>query len=404
MRFKRILSAAVVGLLSLSATARADLFDLSVNGTSNDVRANGSSLPDLLDDLTKAQGKFQALDGQAYSASLKYGELSNAITLDSNAAGTDVTLRIPTTGLEKRFTGTTREAVQNQIEDFLLKNGSAAYAAFVQKVNELTVLGVIDGNPRATTAMMSDHAFYLFGINKPPRADAPAGGAAAPAFSIDASAGVTDREGVDASENFYNLALQTGIVGDRIGLTFSTIANYRMLDHSDSGSLGFELGLPLVIIPANKNGSGFCWQVTPTGSVAGGLSYDLAQGGTFWGVGVTSSLSLQVGQFVFVMANQYTHYDGFTITINDYEFQTNVSQDVIKNGLGVAYLFGPWFVDGSVTYTNFLQQAAVDDYISPAVGVGFRFGSSSGVHIGYRGDIADDYLASSGEISLYFAY
>ncbi len=405
MHLGRACAAVAIGVLVLSAVARAGLLDLSVNGSSTSINATGNSLPDLVDDLINAKGKFQSIDGQSYNASLNYGGLTNALTLDSNAAGTDVTLRIPRTGFVKQFTGSSRDAVQEQIEDFLLKQGSSAYADFVKLVNETTVLGVVDGNPRGSTAMMSDHAFYLFGMNKPVRADTAAGGKGAPAFSIDASAGVTNNDRLEkVDEDFYNIAIGTGFVGDRIGLTFSTVGNFRSINDSDSSSLGFELGLPIVIIPAAKNGSGICWQVTPVGSLAGGLSYDLAQGGTFWGIGVTSSLSMQVDQFVFTLANQITHYEGFTLQIDEYEFETNVSQEVVKNGLGVAYLFGAAYVDGSVTYTNFLHDAAVDNYWSPAIGLGYRFTPTSGVHIGYRGDFADQYTASAGEISFYFGY
>ena len=89
MRFQRITAAAILGLLAAATTVRGDLFDLSVTGSSTNINAKGSSVPDLVDDLLNSDGKFKDIDGQSYNASLKYGDVNNAITLQSNATGTD---------------------------------------------------------------------------------------------------------------------------------------------------------------------------------------------------------------------------------------------------------------------------------------------------------------------------
>ncbi len=402
MNLRRTGAAVVIGLSLFAGAARGDLLTLTVNGTSDNATVKGSSLPGLVDNLINTKGKFQTFDGQAYTASLKYGGINNAIVLDANASGTDVTLRIPSTGLVKHFTGANANDVQNQIKDFLLKDGSTEYAKFLQKINEQSLLGVVDGNPRATTALMSNHAFSLFGINKPVRTDVVAPGQTAPNFSIDASAGVANND--EADETFYNLAIETGICSDRIGVTFSTIANFRDVEGSELGSLGFELGVPIaMVIPTGAYG--LSWQLTPVGSVAGGASYDLAAGGTMWGIGITSSISARMDRLVFTLADQITHYEGFSMNIGDYKFDTDVSQNVVKNGVGVAYMISTnFYADGSLTYTNFLKDAAIDNYYTPSVGVNLKFSANSGFRIAYTGDFADHYTANGAELRFYLGY
>jgi len=402
MRFRRLGTAVVMGVASLAGPARGDVLNVAVNGTSNSANVSGSSLPDLVDDLIKSEGKFKEFDGQAYNASLKYGDVNNAITLDANAAGTDVTLRIPSTGLVKRFTGSSADDVQDQIKDFLLKDGSKEYAKFIEEINKQSLLGVVDGNPRATTAMFSDHAYRTFGLNRVPPQYGQGMSNVASNFRVDFEGGVTDND--EANETYFNGAIGTAIAGENIGVTFTTLLNYRDVDGSSLFSAGFELGVPIAIIPS-KGAHGLSWQVTPVGTIGGGASYDLAAGGTMWGLGVTSALSYQAGPLVFTLANQYTHYEGFSMDIGEYEFDTNVSQNLIKNGVGVAWLFGPVaYLDGSLSITNFLDDAAIDQYWTPSVGFGLKFGHASGIHFAYKGDFADDYRSHGGEIALYFGY
>ena len=62
------------------------------------------------------------------------------------------------------------------------------------------------------------------------------------------------------------------------------------------------------------------------------------------------------------------------------------------------------YVDASVAYTNFLQDAAVDGYWTPSVGFGFKFNDASGLRIAYEGDFANNYTSNGGTIQLYFGY
>jgi hypothetical protein len=404
MSFRPFSTLALLAVSVMAAGVDASPFGLTVNGTTDNISTRANSLPDLVDNLINAQGQFRAFDGQAFNANLTYGGVRNAMNFNANAAGTSATLTIPSTGFQRTFTGANRAEVQDQIEDFLLTDGLKAYGQFLQIINENSLLGIVDGNPRATTALMSDHAFYNFGLGRSPiqRLENPTAGAIASPLRFDFEGGVSDND--EADETFFSGALSTGIIGENLGVTFATIVNFRDLENAELFSVGFELGVPFFIIKPKDAERTLSWQVTPVGSVSGGASYDLAAGGTQWGLGVTSALSYRMGNLIFTLANQITHYEGFSIEIGNYEFDTLVDQDVLKNGVGVQYLTGWGFIDASISYTNFLQDAAVEQYWSPAVGVGFTWGEASGFRVGYKGDFDSDYTAHALEAMLYFGF
>jgi hypothetical protein len=403
MKF-RLLTVAMLAVMLIPSAGRADVFGLDVVGTSDSVRTRSDSLPDLIDDLINAEERFEVFDGQAFNANLTYGGVPNAMLFSTNAAGTSATLTIPSTGFTRTFTGDSRDDVQDQIEDFLLEEGAREYARFLEEINRRSLLGVVDGNPRATTAIMSDHAFTAFGLGRSPlaRLDSPARGNVASSFRFDFEGGVTNND--EADETFFTGALGTGFAGENLGVTLTSITNYRDVDGSQLFSVGFELGVPFFVIKPTDAERSWSWQLTPHASVSGGASYDLAAGGTQWGIGITSALSYRLDRWVFTLANQITHYDGFSLNIGEYEFDTLVEQQVVKNGVGVAYLTGWGFVDAGISYTNFLQDAAIDGYFSPTVGVGLMFGEASGFRVGYKGDFDSDYEAHGLQAMLYFGF
>ena len=167
MRWKTL---GFVAFLLAPAIARAqDPFSLSGQTTSGppaSVTATGSSMVDLVQNLIKAQGDFAAVQNQSFNAGLNYGGISNAIQFQANSTGTSATLSIPSTGFTRTFTGSSRQAVLDQIRDFLIKDGTTEYAKFLNEVNQVSILGVVDGNPRSATAVMSNSAFFRFGLQR----------------------------------------------------------------------------------------------------------------------------------------------------------------------------------------------------------------------------------------------
>ena len=120
---------------------------------------------------------------------------------------------------------------------------------------------------------------------------------------------------------------------------------------------------------------------------------------------MTSGLSYQAGPFMFTLANQITFFEGYPISVGDFDFNTDVSQQVLKNGVQVRYALNRnAYLDASFTYTNFLRDAAVRDYYSPSAGLTLRFGENGGLRVAYEGDYGTGFRTNGGSVQFYFNY
>src|SRR5262245_31443002 len=102
--------------LGLATAARArDLFILEAGG----VIDSGHDVERLVDDFLSHEGPFSALALQpSYSGTLDYLGITDAFTVQASAFGSQVVIRIPSTGFAHTFTGTSPDAVQNQVKDY----------------------------------------------------------------------------------------------------------------------------------------------------------------------------------------------------------------------------------------------------------------------------------------------
>ena len=408
----RAAAAAVIVLtaLAIPTIARAqDPFSLSGQTTSGppaQVTVTGSSVVDLVQNLIQSQAQFSSFQGQSFNASLNYGAIANAIQFQGNAAGTSATLTIPSTGFTRTFTGSSRQDVYNQIKDFLIKEGAREYAKFMKVVNQQSLLGVVDGNPQAATAVLSNTTFMRFGLHRSPLdAGALAGGKSAfgSGLRLDALGGTVD---TDEADGFYVQGALSSIsrIGDRIGLALAFPFSYREVQDAKLYMGGIEFAVPVVLLKP-MTGKGLFWEVTPsvTGAAAG--SVDFAAGGSFFGGGITSSLTIPFGNTAAItIGNGYYLYEGYHLDIGGYEFETDLSQQMLKNGAKITAGLGPLYVDVGATYTNFLQEAAMESYWSPTLGFGFGFGAGAGLRVSYQGDFGDGYRSHGAMATLYLNY
>ena len=398
---------AVLSTLPRAARAQ-DPFSVdaqTTSGPTEQVSVSGSSMIDLVQNLVESEDEFAGFSGQGFSASLNYGRINDAIQVTRNAAGTSATVTIPSTGFSRTFTGADEDEVYEEIEDFLLKEGAKEYARFLREVNERSLIAVVDGNPLSATALLSNSAYTRFGLQRSPL-DAGAltsttAWGAGLRFDFNAGQFSTEQEG----DGFYFAgALSSGFrLGDRIGISLASPFSYREVEGAKVYMGGFEVGVPIVILKPLL-GRGVVWQVTPhvVGAAAG--SEDLAAGGTFFGFGGTSSLSIPLGRSTaLTMGNGIYFYEGYPLNLGEYEFDTDLNQQVLKNGLKLTQGLGPISIDAGITHTDFLEESAIDYYWSPTVGVVGGIGTV-GIRLAYQGDFGEDYESHGGTVTLYLNY
>ncbi len=410
---KRIFFTAAAGAIVgfFHAAQAGDPFQITAQSTSGPpitTTATGSNLPNLLSDLIKDNGAFSSLQNASSTASLRYGTENNAILVDKNAAGTSATVSIPSIGFTKNFTGANSSDLEKQIENFAKKQGADVYGKFIQSVNQQTTLGVTDGNPLAATALFANQPYVQFGLQPSPAqpGEAPANPldkVATSNFRLDFDGGYSH---TDIGSGYYATgAVSLGFkFGENVGLVFTTPFEYRYVAGATAYDIGEEVSLPVVIIPP-RGQSGLSWMLTPTVFAGGAGSVDLASGGLFLGGGLTSSLSLQFAGFIFTLGDELNYVHGFPVTIGDYKFDTRLEQEVAKNGVKITRYFGNnLYIDGGITYSQFLQKAAVGEYWTPTAGVGLRFNSHAGLRVGYAGDFGPGFIDHGGAVQFYLNY
>jgi hypothetical protein len=385
-----------------------DPFDLSVQttaGAPESLTVSDSNLPDLVDELVKAKDRLATFQNKPVAATLNYGGVRDAIRFDQNAAGTSATLSIPLVGFSRTFTGPTRGNVRDQIVDFLLKESANPYARLLRQVNERSTVGVTDGNPLAATALMADGAYLRFGLHPGPMhpepRELPDQGAGL-RFDFDGGYAQTD----DPGDGYFASAHLSTLfrLSERVGLSFALPFQYRDVQGAQVYYLGGEIALPILLVGGDY--SDVEWTLTPAFLSAASGSLDLAAGGTFLGGGVTSSLHLHFGRSTMLtVANQISFFEGFPIDVGELHVNTDLSQQVVKNGVLVTQALGDRaFIDGGVTLTNFLQDAAIGQYLTPEAGVGLMFNDRAGLRVAYRGDFADGFTSHGGTVQLFFNY
>jgi hypothetical protein len=378
-----------------------DPLTLSAQGGPFSVTAGGDNVVDLVSNLIESEAEFEPLANNQIGASLRYGEEDNAVLFTRNASGTSATLTIPSTGFTRTFNAANEDELEEQIEDFLREDGADAYADFLAEMARQTSLGVNDGNPLATTSTLADLGFYRFGYRVRIPGDEPirlAGG-----WDVRLLGGVSETDAFDGW--FAGLGFgKNWRLSDNVGITWASNFRYRDIEGASVYQVGTTIGVPIALITSNDD-SGLSWHVTPAFVGGFGGSWDLAAGGFLAGGQITSSLALRAGGFTFVLANQFGFYEGLPIEISDFRFETDTSQQILKNGLMLIRDLGDdAYLDAGVALTNLLDDAFVDNYVSADVGVTLRLGDRSGLRLGYHGDYSDDFDTHGGNASLFFSY
>lgn len=442
---RRTLPALAAATLATAASAPAlaqDLFEVVVtpdDPTVMGITAGDSSLLDLTESLIDTSGAFASLAGEDFGASLRYAGVDDAIQFRLENNGTRAELTFPTLGETFVFDEADGD-VETQIEDFFKTDGGKTIAAFLKDMNRRSVVAVTDGNPLSTTARNAHYKFNRFGAHydmtrrekriargengAPPamglwRQPEGAGEAPGPAPSasrssqgwivsgsesglrarIDGHIGIIDTDAGDGTT--ATLAASGELRFNRhLGVALSMPISYHEVEGADVINAGVHLDVPIAfIVPQNPNG--FTWQLTPGALVAGAASIDMVAGGTFWGLGATNLLSYEHNGWNFSFATQFTHYESIELSVDEYDFDPDLSQDVLINGGRVTAPIGDnAYAYGGLAYTRFLEDAAVEDYFTPAIGVGYRSGNGFDFRLGYEGDFGDGYTSHGARVGL----
>jgi hypothetical protein len=395
---------ATIALLSLASRTRADNFFnvLSEGSGGTIVTGSGPNIIHLTDNLISLNGPFVSLIGQNVTTTMSWGGVPDAVKFTENAAGTSATLSFPTTGFSTTFTGSNPIDLQNEVHDFIKGDGEKAYAQFLQSMNQMSPVATLDGNPQSSTALISTDVFTRFGINNQ-QPTAYAGLSDGAYIALSGSGGDIRAAGLNGT--WAGFSLDSGVrLGSHVALSFGTTLAYRDTENSEAYTVAEEVALPITFIDCNENG--ISWQVAPWAFGGLSASYDQAAGGILVGGGGTSSLAWHFNGLTVTLGDQVSYTGNVSVSVEGYSFDTDIDQWILKNGIDAMYQFPgtPLFVDASMTYSNFLDRAAVPDYWTPSVGVGLAWGRYSSIRFSYQGDFAGNYNQNGGDIVFVLVY
>ncbi len=298
--------------------------------------------------------------------------------------------------IEKNFSATTRAELEAQITAYLKKDGALDYARFLAALGQRSVVGVLDGNPNAASAMTATGNFMEYGL-RPTETSAEREQDVAPegrsGFGSTADVGAFRSAGT-TGQTFSWTPMIPLVVGEsrRVRLELSLPLNYTQIEGADEYRVGAQLGVAVLVVKRTKT-QPWLWQVTPhAGAVVDG-SADMVAGGLLASGGVTSYTAYRANQWEFSMGNHVSFHEGMKVSVGDYTFDPQVSQQIVKNGLKVGRSLGQrWYAEAYVVDTEFLQAAYTPRYTTVGLGVGYRAANRKGyLMLGTYADIASHY-------------
>lgn len=380
------------GLLAPTTQAR-DLFTV----TAGAVTASGDKVVDLVEDLVRARGAFTGLGAGAYTGSLNYGGVPGALNVAVNATGTSATLTSSITGLSRTFTAANRDALYNQIEDYLEEQGTDDLGELYKQLNRRSFVAITDGTPHASTALAANQVWNSYssrvGVSEE---EAARDGGLCCTFGLGAGVDVGSFEANGFSGTTVTVPLSMRAqLADRVGLGVDVPLNWTQVESADVFNAGVVLGLPITVIKEGAD-SPLNWIVAPVGHVNGTGSVDMANGGLIGGGSLASVVSYRLpNNMTLSMGNQISAFEGVEVS----GFTPGVSNQLLKNGLTLSIPVGErWVFETRGLYTSFLQDAAVDGYWTVGGDLIYRFlgdyedkSKRAYAMLGVYGDIAKNY-------------
>ena len=161
-------------------------------------------------------------------------------------------------------------------------------------------------------------------------------------------------------------------ITDRVDLAFEIPLQYIRLAGASSYQGGLTLNVPVKVIRFSDD-QPWSWEVTPTFAFALSGSEDMIAGGGLYAGALTNVIGFHWHHMTLTYGNFFSFFEGVNLSAGNYEFDSNISQQIMKNGLRVSVpLAQNWQVEAYGIHTKFFQTAAVDSYFTIGADVGYR--------------------------------
>ncbi len=390
----RLLATGLLAALLPLAASAADLFEVVATDGGTTVRVGDSNVLDLVDKLVNTAGEFAAFQGSAFTSTLRYQGIPDAVTFQQNNDGSGV---INFDLINESY----NYADQDDLEDFLKANGEGIYSRFLKEVAKQSAVAVTDGNPGSTTASSARSDFGLFGVT--PAAEFDFGdGAILPTeesgglggFGIGFNSGRFEADIADVTYagQFAEIGfawLNLGI-GESVRVVAPISASYLDIEGTAVYGVSQSVAVPIRFVKMDKT-SRWNWRVTPIAGVNLRASPDALSGALLWNAGVVNSIDYRVNRRLIVcLINHVAVYHSIPVEYSDYSFDAEIEQTIAKNGVRFVTPITRRLVgDVFVVHTQFLEDAAVEDFLTFGASVSWKATKRFNLTLGGNYDTGD---------------
>jgi hypothetical protein len=271
------------------------------------------------------------------------------------------------------------------------------------------VVGVLDGNPNSATAQVATQAFMEYGLRPTETAEEsdlsdandglPSEEEGRLGFSMTAEASTFRSQGIEGQTYSWKPMIPYTLgKARRVRLELSLPMTYSQIEGTDQFRGGAQLGVSFLVVKRTKQ-QPWLWQVTPHFGTTVAGSADLLAGGVVFSGGVTSYTSYRWKEWELAMGNHISMHEAIDLAVNEYRFDAQVSQQIVKNGLKLGRSLGQrWYAEVYVLDTEFIQDAFTSRYTTVGAGIGYRgFKKKGYIMLGGYADLGSQYESASAQ-------
>ena len=330
----KLLALAVSAAITSMPSFAADLFtvDGSVDGVSKSY--SFKTAEEVLDAAkTENLGTRFANYSGVEAATLNVGFRGLPMTVSFPTAGTPSTpgattlvFSVPSLGINKTFTGATRDESQQAFTDFMKKDGGDILNRIMKKLAEVSPDDPVAGNPNSLMGQMVANDFNN-GFSNVATNIAPA-----PNEKVNNLIGIgarfTSLRQAGTNNNTFTLPLSYTIRSDidpRRQLIFNLPVSYTEVEGAKAYSAGFGASYRL---PMND-----AWTLTPSLNYGLSGSVDLAAFGQAVGASIASTYIISKPNYDIAIGNMVGHYRSLKLTAGDYSYNPGIANTVFRNGV-----------------------------------------------------------------------
>ena len=413
MRIVSRIGATVLTIAALTNAQAASLFSITVDVAGQVNSASFSSIEEMFDALSSS-GLRNINTGytgtQAATVSINLRGLPVIISYPT-ANSTVLIFQVPSLGISQTFQGTSRDMSQDQLEDFLKKNGSDILSRIGREQARVSPVDPVAGNPGSLMTqlvMQNFHAgFTDFATN-------------IAGERTEQAAGATGA--IERVNNLFGLGLRYSQYRQD-GLTSRTVTvplSYTFRNDLDPRrQTSFSLPITLSDVEGAKSyhvGLGFShrfpvsddWALMPAATLAAAGSRDMGSLAAVGSASLTSSYLFRVGGMDLAMGNMVGYYTTIKVASGDYSYNPDIKNTVLRNGLILSHPVstggGTFTMEYSFTDTYF---AGDELYIKRFDEIGISIGTNKSARSSrsyMRGGASYLHSSKSKGFSAYFNY